>query len=249
MMIRTAGGPGLVSPIDFHERKTPRLSRSAWTAIALVAAAHIGVGVALYYQRFELKTLQIGEPPTLTGPIITLEPMPKPEPVEAKPEPAAPNTAIHHPETAPPVGVETLPATPSDDASTATGPVISVTRPVPDPVDTAPPARETVPESPPARVIRNPSWVSQPTGEQLMRAYPDRALERGLAGSAALNCMVEANGSVSGCSITGETPAGQGFGRAAQQLSRYFRINPRTVDGAAEGSRVAINLRFVPPAD
>lgn len=249
MMIRTAGGPGLVSPIDFHERKPPRLSRSAWTAIAIVAAAHVGVGVALYYQRFEMKLLETTEPPTLTGPIITMRPLPKPEPVVAKPEPVAPNTNVHRPDRAPPTSVETLPAATNDDASTATGPSISITRTAPESVDTAPPARETVTEPPVVRTIRNPSWVSQPNADQMMRAYPDRALQRGLAGSASLNCMVEANGRVSGCSVVGETPAGNGFGGAAQQLSRHFRINPRTVDGTAEGSRVVINLRFVPPAD
>ncbi len=99
------------------------------------------------------------------------------------------------------------------------------------------------------RVIRNPSWIRQPTADQMTRAYPNRAITAGVAGSVSLNCMVESNGSVSGCSVASETPAGQGFGRAAQNLSRHFRINPRTVDGNAEGSRVAINLRFVPPAD
>lgn len=247
MMIRTAGGPGLVSPIDFHERKTPKLSRSAWTAIAIVAAAHVGVGVALYYQRFELKQMVTDEPPVITGPIITMRPLPKPEPKPEEAKPAAPNPPLHRTD-APTSDTETLPVPMNPDAKPTTGPTISFP-PVDEPVDRAPPARETVPEPPAVRVIRNPSWVSQPNADQMMRAYPDRALQRGLAGSATLNCMVEANGRVSGCSVTGETPAGNGFGGAAQQLSRYFRINPRTVDGAAEGSRVAINLRFVPPAE
>ncbi|RZJ37969.1 MAG: TonB family protein [Brevundimonas sp.] len=104
-------------------------------------------------------------------------------------------------------------------------------------------------EPPRASLIRNPSWERQPTAEQMMRAYPGRALERGVAGSVALNCLVAADGVVSGCAVTGETPTGNGFGPAAQRLSRFFRVNPRTVDGAAEGSRVVINLRFVPPAE
>jgi len=237
----------MVSPIDFHERKGPKLSRSAWTAIAIVAAAHIGVGIALYYQRFELKLMETEQPPT-DGIFLDLAPLPEPEPVVAKPEPVAPNTNIHRPELAPPTTAETLAAAVNDDASTATGPVISITHPTPESVNNEPPARETVVE-PPARVIRNPSWVSQPDADQMMRAYPNRALQRGIAGSVSLNCLVEANGRVSGCAVTGETPAGNGFGPAAQRLSRYFQINPRTVDGAAEGSRVAINLRFVPPAD
>ena len=39
------------------------------------------------------------------------------------------------------------------------------------------------------------------------------------------------------------------FGRAAQSVSRYFQISPQTVNGAAQGSRVAINMRFNLPQD
>lgn len=247
MMIRTAGGPGLVSPIDFHERRTPRLSRSAWTAIAIVAVAHVGVGAALYYQRFELKPMVTEETP-ITGTFVTLEPRPVIEPEKVERKPVAPNMPIHE---------TPLPATPTEvlstpinrDATPTNSTTVTLGHLVPESVDDAPPAMETVVQPPAVRTIRNPSWISQPNADQMMRAYPDRALQRGLAGSASLNCMVEANGRVSGCTINGETPAGNGFGGAAQQLSRHFRINPRTVDGAAEGSRVVINLRFVPPAD
>ncbi len=247
MMIRTAGGPGLVSPIDFHERKTPRLSRSAWTAIGIVAAAHIGVGIALYYQRFELKLMQTEQAPT-DGVFLELEPLPKVQPEEVEHKPAAPNMPIHEtPAPTTPTDVLSTPINP--DATPTNSTTVTLGHTVTEPVNESPPAETTVVQPPAVRVIRNPSWVSQPNADQMMRAYPDRALQRGLAGSASLNCMVEANGRVSGCTVTGETPAGNGFGGAAQQLSRYFRINPRTVDGAAEGSRVAINLRFVPPAE
>lgn len=248
MMIRTAGGPGLVSPIDFHERKTPRLSRSAWTAIAIVAAAHIGVGVALYYQRFELKQTVTTEQAPTDGVFLELQPRPEIKPEEVERKPVAPNMPIHE-SPIPTTETEVLTAPINRDATPTTSTTVTLGHVVTESVDDAPPARETVVEPPAVRVIRNPSWVRQPSADQMMRAYPSRAAEAGLAGSASLNCMVEANGSVSGCSITGETPTGQGFGRAAQQLSRYFRINPRTVDGAAEGSRVAISLRFVPPAE
>lgn len=246
MMIRTAGGPGLVSPIDFHERKGPKLSRSAWIAIGLVAAAHVGVGVALYYQRFEMKLMDTGEAPT-EGIFLKLEPRPeiKPEVVEHKP--AAPNTPIHE-TPAPTTDTEVLSVPINPDAKPNPGPIISFP-PVEHPVPEAPPAREPVAEPPLARVINNPSWIRQPTADQMMQAYPNRAIDRRIAGSVSLNCLVEANGTVSGCAVASETPAGQGFGRAAQNLSRHFRVSPRTVDGAPEGSRVAINLRFVPPAE
>ncbi|MBA4805504.1 MAG: TonB family protein [Brevundimonas sp.] len=245
MMIRTAGGPGLVSPIDFHERREPRLSRNAWIAIGVVAGAHLAVGAALYYQRFELEA----PPQKVEGPVIqvTTWTPPRLEPKPAQAEPKAANAPVHRPET-PPRAVETAPVV-FNDAATESAPVVSLATVVDKPVEDAPPARTPEPEPRPAAVIRNPSWARQPTGEQLMRAYPDRALARGVGGSATLNCLVLANGSVSACDVVRETPAGMGFGRAAQGLSRHFGINPRTVDGAAQGSRVIIDLRFVPPAD
>ncbi len=244
MMIRTAGGPGLVSPIDFHERRGPGLSRNAWIAIGVVAAAHIGVGAALYYQRFELKL----PPPAEAQPTpfrVTLQP--PPPLVPAQPKPAAPNPPIHR-TPAPAVDTPVLPVPDFETPPVPAGPAITLSTPVPKPVDHAPPATEPRPE-PAAPVIRNPSWARQPTGDQMMRAYPERALSRGIGGSATLNCLVQANGSVAGCDVVRESPAGHGFGRAAVSLSRYFGINPRTVDGAATGSRVIIDLRFVPPAD
>ena len=80
-----------------------------------------------------------------------------------------------------------------------------------------------------------------------MRAYPQRALRAEVGGSAMLNCLVQASGRVTDCRLNSETPGGYGFGRAAQGLTRYFQISPRTVNGAAEGSRVNIGIRFNPP--
>lgn len=248
MMIRTAGGPGMVSPIDFHERKGRRLSRSTWTAIGLVAAAHVGVGVALYYQRFEMPQPITQAEERITGTILDLTPPPPIKPEVAEREPVAPNPPLHQTDTVP-VNTEVLHASVSDEAKPTGSTTLTFDTPVRESVDDAKPAHQPQPEQPPASLIRNPSWDRQPTAEQMMRAYPGRALDRGVAGSVALNCLVESSGVVSGCAVTGETPAGNGFGQAAQRLSRFFRVNPRTVDGAAEGSRVVINLRFVPPAD
>lgn len=245
MMMKTAGGPGLVSPFDFNERRNKRSARTTWIAIGLVAAAHAAVGVVLYHQRYELAAP--AERPEGPPPIVLTFDPPPPKPVVEEPQPTAANPPIHRPVQAPPPSVDTAPVAINDNAPPTTGPVISLTQPVDNPVDNAPPA--VTPNPPPARVITNPSWERQPNAEQMMRAYPSRALDAGRAGSAVLNCLVQANGNVASCDVVSETPSGQGFGRAARDLSRYFRINPRTVDGAAEGSRVTINLRFVPPAD
>lgn len=240
MMIRTAGGPGPVSPLDFNERKQP-LPRTTWIAIGVVAAAHLAVGIVLYYQRFEIAAQEAApyEDPHVT---VTMEPLPKPV-VPTPKVPAAPN-AIHK-TPAPTQPTATLPAT-TTDGPPVTGPAISIAEPVKDPVVTAPPA--TTPE-PPA-VIVNPSWIRQPTASQMMQAYPNRAITAEVSGSVSLNCAVRADGTVGDCAVTRETSGNYGFGRAAQGLSRYFRINPRMVNGAAvDGARVIINLRFNLPQD
>lgn len=243
MMINTAGGPGLVSPIDFHERRTPRFSKATWVAVGIVVAAHAGLGVAMYYQRFELPVMDA--PPTsdpFDVTIVRYEPKPLPEPKPV--DPAPPNTRVNVP-TNPARDVETVMVTQGETVAEST--TITTMTPSPEPVNDAAPV-ETVQPQPPA-VIRNPSWSRQPSADQMMRAYPDRAINSGVAGSASLNCLVLPTGAVTDCNVSRETPGGYGFGRAAQGLSRYFRVNPRTVNGAAEGSRVNINLRFNLPED
>jgi len=245
MMIRTAGSPHGVSPLDFNERRKPGLSRTSWMVIGVVALAHVGVGVALYNQRFELQLAPTEEPPPT---VITLENMPKLKPVEPprpQPNPAAPNPVVNKtPLPTQPTETITVPAT---DPKPATGTTLTFNEPVTDPSPNQPPAVQPQPD-PPA-VISRPNWIRQPTGEQLARVFPDRALQRGVAGTASLNCLVEVSGRVTDCRVTGETPGGYGFGRAAQSVSRYFQISPQTVNGAAQGSRVAINMRFNLPQD
>lgn len=243
MMIKTAGGPGLVSPIDFHERKTPRFSKATWVALGIVVAAHAGLGAAMYYARFEMPVL--AAPPTSDPFDVTIvrpepKPSPEPKPVDAAP----PNTRVNEP-TTPARDVEAVVLTQGETVADST--TITTATASPEPVNDARPV-EIVQPQPPA-VIRNPSWSRQPSADQMMRAYPGRAIAASVAGSASLNCLVLPSGGVTDCNVTRETPGGYGFGRAAQSLSRQFRINPRTVNGAAEGSRVNINLRFNLPED
>lgn len=242
MMIKTAGGPAMVSPIDFHERRTPRFSRTTWIATGIVVAAHIGVGAAMYYQRFEMPVIERPEGPVIE--ILNVRRPKPPEPVKPSETPPAPNTPLND-TPRPLTPTETFAAVPTD-ATPTTSTTVTFTEVVETPVDNTP----VVPPTPtPPSVIRNPSWARQPSGEQMMRAYPGRAIAAGISGSASLNCLVLANGAVTDCTVTRETPGGYGFGRAAQGLSSHFRVNPRTVDGAAVGSRVAINLRFTLPED
>ncbi|MEG0819993.1 MAG: energy transducer TonB, partial [Brevundimonas sp.] len=97
MMIRTAGGPGLVSPIDFSERKKP-IPRWMWAAIGVSALVHVAAGVWLYNQRFQLADIPVES----EGPVTRIDilPMPKPpEPTVAPKVPPAPTPPLHRPET------------------------------------------------------------------------------------------------------------------------------------------------------
>lgn len=243
MMMNHAGGPGLVSPLEYGEARRT-LTPTTLTALGIVLAAHVALGIGLYYQRFEMPVVAPSEPDTT----IQLEfYRPPPPRLEIAPEPPAPNPPIHRPTMTIPT-VETLTVVIPDTPTPATGAAITLTRPIPNPTPggTGTTPTEAVLAGPP--VITNPDWVRKPTGEALMRAYPERAIQANVTGSATLSCSVRVNGSLTDCQVVSETPGGYGFGRAATRLSRDFRMSPRTVDGqAVGGARVTVGIRFTLP--
>jgi periplasmic protein TonB len=237
MMMKLAGGAGSVHPLDFNNRKRP-VPRWVWLAVGASLLVHGAAGVWLYQQRFEMRAPEARpEPPTTVVELLPrIRPL-EPEPTQTPPPP----TTVHRPTPNPVQPVETAPFIPAEiPALGQMQPLIVPT--IPGPAQSAA-STGRPPAGPP--VITNPRWIARPTGDQMARAYPDRALRDGTEGSATLECSVTARGSLTGCSVMSETPGGQGFGRAAMQLSRHFRLSPRTVDGqAVEGARVTIPLAF-----
>jgi protein TonB len=90
-----------------------------------------------------------------------------------------------------------------------------------------------------------PYWIHKPSGEDMARVFPKAAARAGLEGGATISCRVTAVGTLAECKVAVESPPGQGFGEAALNLGKLFKMGPMTRDGLpVEGGTVNIPIRF-----
>jgi TonB family protein len=103
------------------------------------------------------------------------------------------------------------------------------------------------PQRPPPSTTDMPGWTRTPSAEDMTKAYPAEALAANVAGSATVECTVDAGGGLKDCVALNET--GPGFGAAAVAVSARFQMPTKAPSGAAtEGRTVRFPIQWLNPA-
>ncbi len=214
------------------------------TAIGLVLAAHVAIGVGLWQAKFDVQPL-MGPDQTVEArlvrftpppPPVVEKPLPKPKPSQRQ---AAPHLKAPALQPRPPVVPSIAPTVAPLEVAPVEHPIESAQPPVALAV-VAPPSAPLLREP----RITDPDWLRRPSADDIARYYPDRAQRQGVEGRATLSCEVDVSGKLQRCAVADETPGDQGFGKAALELSRQFLLKPMTRDGEAVEARIEIPLRF-----
>ena len=164
---------------------------------------------------------------------------------EPTPPPAATNTDStprSGPVSLTPGSTSTVSQTPSTGSQSTIVPL--------SPPQTAPTQVSTTPTRPPEPRAAPPgtvSWAQRPSARRISDLYPQRALREGIGGRVTMDCVVLSSLGVN-CTIASESPAGEGFGRAALSASSSYRASPTLSNGqSAVGSRTRIAVSFQAP--
>jgi TonB family protein len=96
------------------------------------------------------------------------------------------------------------------------------------------------------RYVSNMLWT-RPFGAAPGRpSFPDAAVKAGLkSGSAMVDCLIGADGSMSQCRVVSESTPGVGLGETATAIAEASRTNPWNDDGLpTEGARVLLPIQM-----
>lgn len=95
-----------------------------------------------------------------------------------------------------------------------------------------------------AATVTQPKWAQMPEAEDFQATFPKT--ENGVNHvRVVLGCTVGADGSLDGCAVNSEDPAGQGYGAGALALASKFRLEPWGVDGQPMvGAHINLPIRY-----
>jgi hypothetical protein len=96
-----------------------------------------------------------------------------------------------------------------------------------------------------AAMVTKPAWAAMPAVEDFQASFPKS--QNGVNDvRVVLGCTVEAGGSLSGCTVAQETPAGQGYCAGALALASKFRLSPWSTDGEPTvGAKIKLPIHYV----
>lgn len=93
--------------------------------------------------------------------------------------------------------------------------------------------------------ILAPAWAERtPSFSDMMKVYPEAALDAGIESLVKLPCVVLADWTFA-CEPGWEEQPGYGFSEAAIRVSKIFAIRKDNSYGVTPGARVTLPIRFV----
>lgn len=97
------------------------------------------------------------------------------------------------------------------------------------------------------RFLASPVWAKAPTYDDVIAAYPSRARQEQIGGSATVGCAITSDLHLRHCNVIAEHPRGKGFGRAATALAEQFRLgSPADPAENLQGAETQFRVTFAP---
>jgi protein TonB len=185
------------------------------------------------------RPIRIASRPEREPPATTRREEPRTTPRTQTPQQAVTQAASSTPTTGGPISLS-----PGTSQQTTTTPSPSVATPPPPSLTTPASSTRTDPME-----LRGPAgsvvWTQRPSQRRISELYPQRALRQGVGGRVQLDCSVTPSLTLN-CRIATETPAGEGFGRAALSAASSYRARPTLSDGTSSvgaTTRLAVNFQ------
>ncbi|MXO60336.1 TonB family protein [Altererythrobacter salegens] len=203
-----------------------QMSSSRMIAIVIVALIHLAVGYAL------VTGLAYSAAKKLVERVTTVD-VTEPPPPEEEPPPPPPDQVKPPPPVAPPPPINIAVAPPPIQVQTVIPPPAPVARVVPPPAPPPAPsqARGASPKG-------QSGWA-----RRIQENYPSRAQREGTEGTVGVAVVVDANGRVSSCSVTGSSGSSILDEAACTGMERYARFDP-ALDDAGNPTTGRYNTRI-----